>query len=99
MSWTTLLDNTIKPYENIVCYSINANGTGTASGSAVGTLQITEVLLQSSGAVNVFTGSSGGTYSPAAALLPNGVFYYAGAGAVNFAMPSIVSLATYLSGV
>jgi hypothetical protein len=44
-----------------------------------------------------FSSSSGGSYSASAAALPNGAFYYAGAGAATFNLPSVASLAAVLS--
>jgi hypothetical protein len=65
---------------------------------SVAGVSITDSVIAAASLAN-FSGYSGMTYNPAASSFPSGGFYYAGASAVTFSLPTVASLITYLNSV
>jgi hypothetical protein len=98
---------TSEPWRNIVTKTLTTGSVTSASASlasaTVGALtvntglQVTGTIVTITGGISNFSASSGGTYVPTPAdLLSGTLFYYNGAGVVNFQMPSVASINAYL---
>jgi hypothetical protein len=75
-----------EPWRNIVAKSLTVEKLVTTSAVDVSTK-----------ALVTFSASSGGTFLPTAAQLFGNLFYYSGAGAVNFSLPTVASVTAYLA--
>lgn len=83
--------------EILVSGNANANPLNVLFGSMRSNSNITFDTSILATQYSNMTASSGGTYTVTAASLPNAIFYYAGAGALTFALPSVASINAYLS--
>ena len=82
--------NTVAPVFNAGFSTVSSRVTGN---EVVANLDITHLLVKATpDGVNNFTTASGGTYTPGPSNVPGAVFFYAGAGAVTFQLPSVASL-------